>query len=359
MIRYACRRCGARAPIVLDRFRCDCGAALDLDFESRPLDRGSLSRRPPSLLRYREALPLPDRMPPETMGGGVAPVVADVLGSTPVRLALEFVSPTGSFKDRGASLLVPAASALGASLLVDDTSGNAGIALAAHAGRAGLPVRIVVPEDAPPAKPRIAARLGAQVVAGAGGRAGAAAAALGEISEGVFYASHAWSPFFLHGAKTFAYSLAEALLFEAPGAVIVPVGNGGLLLGAALGFGELLRHRLIDRFPALVAVQAERCAPIARAFADGSGAVGAPCEEGPTSADGVRVSAPPRGAEVLDAVRRSGGVVASVSEEEIGEALDALWRRGTPSSRPGRSPRPSSSGREPRSVAGSATSSSR
>ncbi len=327
VIRYACPACGARPPIALDRFRCDCGAPLGLDFESRPLDSDALAHRPHTLWRYREAIPLADRISPVTLGEGAAPVVEDDLGGTTVRLALECVSPTGSFKDRGASLLVSVAASLGASLLVDDTSGNAGIALAAYGARAGLPVRIVVPDDAPEAKPRIAARLGARVVAVAGGRRAAAEAVLGEIHGGAFYASHAWNPFFLHGTKTFAYSLAEALRFRAPGAVLLPVGNGGLLLGAALGFGELLRHGRIDRMPALVAVQAERCAPIARAFSSGLAAP-EPREEGPTAADGVRVPAPPRGAEVLDAVRRSGGSAASVGEDEIAKAQDLLWRRG-------------------------------
>jgi len=327
MIDYLCTSCSARHPLTLERFRCDCGAPLDLDFESSPLDREALGRRPATLWRYREAIPLVDRLAPSTLGEGVTPVIDDVLGSTPVHLSLEYVSPTGSYKDRGASVLVAVATALGARDLVDDSSGNAGIALAAHAARAGLRVRVLIPADAPPAKPRLAAELGAEVIRVSGGRSGAASAALREAASGAFYASHAWNPFFLHGAKTLAYSLAESLGWAAPGAVIVPVGNGGLILGLDLGFRELRRQGLIERRPALVGAQAASCAPLALAF-EANAASPAPVAEGLTEADGVRVGAPARGEGILAAVRQSGGFIAAFSEDEIAAARRDLWRRG-------------------------------
>jgi threonine synthase len=327
MIDYICPTCRARHAVTLDRFRCDCGAPLSLDFEAAAIDREALSRRPLSIWRYREALPLAEDLAPASLGAGVAPLVDDTLGGIPVHLALEYVSPTGSFKDRGASLLVAVAAALGAPLLVDDTSGNAGIALAAHAARAGLKARVLVPDDASPAKPRIAAELGAEVVRVPGGRTAAAAAALEEAESGAFYASHALSPFFLHGTKTAAYSIAEALRWTAPGAVIVPVGNGGLALGLDLGFREMRRHGLIDRRPAIVGVQAAACAPLRHAFEAGATSP-SPLVEAGTVADGVRVSSPPRGADILAAVRESGGSVEAVTEGEIEEARRRLWRRG-------------------------------
>jgi threonine synthase len=165
------------------------------------------------------------------------------------------------------------------------------------------------------------------VVRVAGGRSGASAAALREAAQGAFYASHAWSPFFVHGSKTLAYSLAESLRWSVPGAVIVPVGNGGLVLGLDLGFRELRRQGLIERRPAIVGVQAAACAPLARAFERGD-ASPAPVAESLTAADGVRVGAPPRGAGVLAAVRASGGRIASLEEAEIEAARRELWSRG-------------------------------
>ncbi len=327
MTGYLCAACEARWPVDAARWRCDCGSPLGLDFEAGPLDLDALPRRPPSLWRYHEAIPGADALAPIGLGAGDAPVVDDVLDGTPVHLALEYISPTGSYKDRGAALTVAVAAALRVAEVVDDTSGNAGIALAAHAARAGIAARIFVPTDAPPAKPRIAAALGAEVVPVEGGRVAAAAAVLGAVAEGAFYASHAWSPFFVHGVKTLAYSMAEALRWTAPGAVLVPAGNGSLVLGLDAGFRELRRQGRIARRPALVAVQAARCAPLAIAWASGSRSP-AIVTETPTIADGIRVVTPPRGAEVLASVRDSGGTVASVEEAEIEAALTLLWRRG-------------------------------
>jgi len=327
MIEYLCPTCAARHALTLERFRCDCGAPLDLGFEAERIDRDALGRRPATMWRYREAIPLVDRLAPTTLGEGVTPLLDDSVAGVPARFCLEYVSPTGSYKDRGAALLVAVAGALGATEVVDDSSGNAAIALAAHAGRAGLKVRVFVPADAPPIKPRLAGELGAEVVRVAGGRSGASEAALRDATAGAFYASHAWSPFFLHGAKTLAYSIAEACRWDAPGAIIVPLGNGGLLLGLDLGFRELRHHGLVDRRPALIGVQAESCAPLATAFARGLTSP-VPVEERPTSADGVRVGAPPRGAAVLEATRRSGGSIVAVSEAEIDTARRDLWRRG-------------------------------
>ncbi len=328
MIPYVCTDCASRHEAGLERWRCDCGAPLDLLFEAPPLDLRAIARRPRTLDRYREVLPLPDGVEPVNLGAGVTPVVEDVLGGGPVHLALEYVSPTGSFKDRGAAVLVAAAAASGAREVLDDTSGNAGIALAAHAARLGLRARIFAPEDAAPGKLRIASSLGAEVVRVPGGRAAAATAASVAAAGGsAFYASHAWNPHFLHGTKTFAYSLAEALGWSAPGAVVLPAGNGSLALGAHLGFRELARHGTIGRPPALCLVQAARCAPLCRAFEQGQLAP-SPVGETTTMADGVRVASPVRGAQLLAAVRGSGGVVAAVEEEDIEVAMRLLWRKG-------------------------------
>jgi threonine synthase len=326
MIAYGCRACGARHAVTAGRFRCDCGGTLDLSFEAEPVAREALPRRPQSIWRYHEALPLAEVLPRATLGEGVTPIVDGAVGGVPVHFVLEYASPSGSYKDRGAALLVSLASWLGVDTVVDDTSGNAGIALAAHAGHAGLASRLFVPADAPEAKPRLAAAFGAEVIRVPGPRAAAAAAALREAETGAFYASHAWNPFFVHGVKTLAYSLAEALGWSPPGAVVVPCGNGGLVLGLDLGFREMRRHGLIERRPAIVAVQADACAPIARAAAEG-GTCAALVDERPTAADGIRVAAPPRGSEVL-AVLGHGGEAGTVSEDEIATARRALWHDG-------------------------------
>ena len=327
MIAYGCRGCGARHAVSAGRFRCECGKPLDLIFDADPVSRDALSRRPQSIWRYHEAIPLAEVLPRGTLGEGVTPVVGGSIGSVPVHFVLEYASPSGSYKDRGAALLVSLASWLGVETVVDDTSGNAGIALAAHAGHARLAVRLLVPADAPEEKPRLAAAFGAEVVRVPGPRAAAAAAAVREAEEGAFYASHAWNPFFIHGVKTLAYSLAEAFRWSPPGVVVVPCGNGGLVLGLDLGVREMRRHRLIAHKPAIVAVQAAACAPIANAHA-ASAPMPAPVEERPTAADGIRVASPPRGEEILAALAQQGGAAGTVAEDEIATARDRLWRDG-------------------------------
>jgi threonine synthase len=173
----------------------------------------------------------------------------------------------------------------------------------------------------------LARRLGAEVITVDGGRAAASAAALREASEGAFYASHAWSPFFLQGTKTLAYAMTESMGWTAPETVVVPCGNGGLVLGLDMGFRELRRHGLIEHRPAIVAVQAARCAPIRAAYAHNLTEPN-PVAEGPTIADGIRVGAPPRGVSILRAVRESGGFVDTVDDEEIEKAQSCLWNRG-------------------------------
>jgi len=328
MIGYACPACARRFPVELDRWRCDCGAPLDLAFEPKGVSPAELARRPRSLARYREVLPLPEGVEPVDLGAGLVPVVEEAIGDIPVRLVLEYVSPTGSFKDRGAALVAALAAFLGAGEIVEDSSGNAGIALAAHSARAGLRARIYAPEDAAPAKLRLASEFGAEIVLVKGGREAAArAAASHATTRRAFYASHAWSPFFLHGTKSFAYGLAETVGWSLPGAVILPAGYGTLALGAHLGFAELVRLGLARRHPALVLVQPLRCAPLWRAFERGE-AIAAPVPEAPTAADGARVPRPIRSAQLLSAVRETGGLVAAIEEEEIASALRALWRKG-------------------------------
>ena len=327
MIRYVCPACARRFGVTPDRFRCECGSPLDLDFSAEKIDVDALGRRPASLWRWHEALPLVGPLPTTSLGAGLCPVVEDRIHDIPVHLVLDFASPTGSYKDRGASLITAIAVALGVEEVFDDSSGNAAIALAAHAARRGLRARVLVPSDAPRSKPALARRLGADVVRVEGGRAAASAAALREARTGSFYASHAWNPFFLHGTKTLAYAMAESLRWTVPSAVLVPCGNGGLVLGLDLGFREMRRHGLIDRRPALIAVQAEACAPLHRAFVGGLEEP-VPLAEGSTVADGIRVGSPPRGGAVLRTVRESGGSVESVSEEEIEAAHASLWTKG-------------------------------
>ena len=162
-------------------------------------------------------------------------------GGAPVLFKLEFTMPTGSFKDRGMTVMVSYLKSRGIDRVLEDSSGNAGASLSAYAAAGGLSCRILVPETA--SYPKIAqiAACGADVVTIKGSRQDVAEAALRQSAE-IFYASHNWQPFFVEGVKTLAYELWEQLGFRAPDNVVVPLGYGSNVLGCERGFDELLRR---------------------------------------------------------------------------------------------------------------------
>jgi len=244
----------------------------------------------------------------------------------PVVYKLDFMMPTGSFKDRGMTVMVSYLRSRGLERVLEDSSGNAGASLSAYAAAAGMACRILVPETA--SYPKIAqiAACGAEVMTIKGSRQDVAEAALAQSAE-IFYASHNWQPFFLEGTKTLAYELWEQLGFTAPDNVVVPVGYGSNVLGADRGFAELLRNGEVGARPRLFGVQAARCAPYEAAFGAGAEEL-VPTPIASTIAEGIATARPTRVAEVLRAVRQTGGAIVAVEEAEIVEALRALARRG-------------------------------
>ncbi len=309
-------------------WRGDGGELLDLAPRAvafPPLD--VLRARPATLWRYAEALPV--RGDELSLGEGFTPLLPLDAANRPGVLAkVEYASPTLSFKDRGAAVLVAAAHALGARHLVADSSGNAGTAIAAYAARARIACEVFVPAATSPKKLKQIAAHGATVRAIPGSREDTAAAAMTAADRpGVFYASHVYNPLFFQGTKTYAYELWEQLGGRAPDTLVLPVGNGTLVLGAFFGFRELLGLGLIARLPRFVCVQAEHCAPLARAWADGR-ETPEPVENTGTEAEGIAIAAPARGRQILAAVRATGGTIVTVPEDSIAPARASLAARG-------------------------------
>ena len=205
-----------------------------------------------------------------------------------VRLKLEGISPTGSFKDRGAATLIGFLAGAGVERAVADSSGNAGAAIAAHCARAGIALDLYVPASAAPGKLVQARAHGANVVPVDGPRQAAADAAAAAVEQGAVYATHAWSPYFLAGTAGFATELLEQL-GSAPDALVLPVGSGTLLLG----IWPLLAA--LPRPPRVYAVQSAACAPLPTATGD----VPAEVVPQPSLAEGVLVARPPRGAQAI------------------------------------------------------------
>ena len=317
MDRYICPRCNKSYPIAENHWECECGSVLELE-PTPPLDPAAIRTKDQSLWRYASTLPIRGPENIVSMGEGWTPLVPFKPGSPELLLKLEFTNPSGSYKDRGATVLVSKLKEVGVREVVEDSSGNAGAALAAYSARAGILCHIYVPASHSTAKMRQIQAYGADLVAVEGSRRDTSLAAIAAARQS-YYASHAHSPLYVEGCKTMAYELWEQLGGRVPGLVATPLGQGSILLGLYKGFKELLESGLSDRMPRLVGVQAEACAPLAIAFRNGD-SLPAPVEVGHTLAEGIKISEPVRGRELLAAMRASNGDCVAVSESEIARA---------------------------------------
>lgn len=320
-----CYQCNQKYPIFDRRWRCDCGGVLDIEF-SPSLDISKVAQRPPNLWRYRETIPLPEEAQPVSFSEGFTPLLPVVFSGKNLFIKQDHLFPSGSYKDRGATVLISLAKWLGIERVVEDSSGNAGCAIAAYCANAHIGCEIYVPSDTSPGKLAQIRRYGARLQLTPGSREDTAAAVM-QAAEKEYYASHSWNPFFFHGTKTWAYEVCEQLGWTAPDTVILPAGNGTLLLGAAIGFRELASMGITHQIPRIIAVQAENCAPLATAFELRS-MVLPTIEKRGTIAEGIAIAEPVRGKQILEEVGRSGGYFIKVKESEILASLDAMCRLG-------------------------------
>ena len=306
------------------RWCSDTGGYLNLG-PSTGLKRSDILSTRHSVWRYATAIAVDDRHA-VTMGEGWTPLIGGEWNGAQVMFKLEFMMPTGSFKDRGMTVMVSYLKSRGIDTVLEDSSGNAGASLSSYAAAAGMRCRILVPESA--SYPKIAqiAAGGADVLTISGTRQDVADAAM-RMSHEIFYASHNWQPFFVEGTKTLAYELWEQLGFKTPDNVIVPLGYGSNVLGCERGFAELMRNGEIPKMPRIFGVQAANCAPYFNAWKAGVEHL-VPTEVTLTIAEGIASSKPTRVVEVLRAARNSGGSIVAVSEDEIVAALGALARKG-------------------------------
>jgi threonine synthase len=301
-----------------------CGGPLNV--EGAPLLRRSdiVSDRA-SLWRYQKAL-IHQGPVTVSLGEGWTPLIRGSWRGVNVHWKSEFVSISGSFKDRGVSVMINHLLANGVAKVAEDSSGNGGAAVATYAAAAGLPCRIYVPAQTSPSKVTQIAATGAEVIRIAGSRQAVADAAMADKS-GYFYASHNWDPAFLDGIKTAGYEIWEQLGFDVPDAIVAPTGGGSNLLGCFRAFSGLREAGEVDRLPRLYGAQSESCQPMALGFQAGTETY-VETESRPSIAEGIAVSHPIRSREVMAAARESGGGIYAVSEEAIGIAHAKLARSG-------------------------------
>ncbi|QRP50886.1 pyridoxal-phosphate dependent enzyme [Amycolatopsis sp. FDAARGOS 1241] len=323
LVDYVDERSGRRYPIDPLRWRGDDGAPLTV--EALPgITREQVDTGDRSLWRYRAALP--GDLAPVSLGEGCTPLVERPWRGHATRFKLEWFSPTGSFKDRGSSVMISALARAGVRDVLEDSSGNGGSSVSAYAAAAGMTATILAPESTSPAKILQSRAYGAKVDLVPGTRGDTAAEALRRSGE-TTYASHNWHPFFLQGTKTLAYELWEDFGFSAPDAVVTVAGAGSIVLGLDLGFGELQRRGAIAKRPRLLVAQPANCGPIDAAFRAGAGDA-VTTEFAPTIAEGTAIREPVRLPEVLAAIRRSGGTTVAIAEDEIARATRELARIG-------------------------------
>lgn len=322
-VKYIDPRTGKRYGLEEKRWRSDDGGPLLV--EALPgIGKDDIDSKDQSLWRYRASLPVD--IAPVSLGEGCTPLLEKPWGKEQLLFKLDFVSPTGSFKDKGATVMVSFLKQLGIDAILEDSSGNGGAAIAAYGAAAGMKVRILAPESTQPAKVAQMKIFGADARLIPGTRQDTENAALQQASE-VFYASHNWHPFFLQGTKMTAYEIWEDLGYRAPDNVILPVGAGSNVMGCDLGFCELLAAGQIKKLPRIFGVQPAACAPIKACFDAGSNEL-VPTEFSTTIAEGASIRKPVRLKEVLSAVHRSSGAMVSVGESEILSALHRLASMG-------------------------------
>ena len=333
-----CTNCRRPYPDSGTPYKCPkCGGVFD--WMSWPeFDPAQVDNSQPGLWRYRHAFGgLDPSLAPVSLGEGRTPLLfADTLGRR-IAFKCEFLNPTGSFKDRGMSVLLTFLKSRGVTAALEDSSGNAGASFAAYAARAGIDGSVYVPASASGPKLEQIRAYGAQMFPIEGSRSDVTRAVEKAVSppSGLAkllpqnlpaYASHAAMPHVLVGYATAAYEIYEQL-GGAPGAVLCPVGQGGLFLGLYRGFLALHRAGLIDCIPRMVGLQARACAPMWVLSTAGSAALGF-VTEGPTVAEGICIRLPLRAGALLQVTEAGHGEFVVIDESDILPGRDQLAKRG-------------------------------
>lgn len=319
-----CSACGKKYDASVEQHLCTCGKPLlvryDLRQATKTLTLENLKSRPRTLWRYAEVLP---NDPPVSLGEGMTALVhAERLGRSMGLESLyikdEGLNPTGSFKARGMTAAVSRAKQLGARALAAPTAGNAGGALAAYAAAAGLPSVIVMPVDTPSANVMECQAFGAKVVK-LNGLISDCGKYVAEHKdrEGWYDVSTLKEPYRVEGKKTMGYELWEQFGGKLPDVILYPTGGGVGLIGMCKAFDEMQEMGWIgSERPRMVAVQAEGCAPIVRAWEAHQNSAQF-FQNAATIASGLRVPGPLGDLLILSMLRQTKGTAISVTDEEL------------------------------------------
>ena len=311
---------------------CDCGQPYLVRYPAAPHPdvKSQLCDRPWTMWRYREWLPLADGESPVTLGEGGTPLlaverVAARHGFGDLWVKEESCNPTGSFKARGLAAAVTRAAHAGVRRLVVPTAGNAGVALAAYAARAGVAARVYAPASTPPVILTQIRSFGAELVLVEGhiGDCGKAARAYA-ADTGAMDVSTLREPYRIEGKKSLGLEVVEQLGWTLPDVIVYPTGGGTGLIGMWKAFQELRASGwVLGAPPRMYSVQSSGCAPVVKAFDEGADRC-TPWPDPVTVAAGLRVPAPLGDRLMLRALRESGGGAVAVSDTQLTAAAREL-----------------------------------
>jgi threonine synthase len=328
-----CIKCGARFAKEDIVYTCrKCGGLLDIKYDYSEIDvERVVEAKGQGVWKYRVLLPFDEETKPITINEGNTPLyrcdrLAKSIGITDLWVKHEGLNPSGSFKDRGMTVGVTKAMELGVKGVACASTGNTSASLAIFAAKAGIPCYVLLPKGKV-ALGKVAQAMmhGAKIFSIRGNFDDALRIVRVICEEEKLYLLNSVNPYRLEGQKTIAFEVVEKLEWEVPDRVILPVGNAGNISAIFKGFSELKTLGITDTIPKMTGIQAEGAKPVVNAFKEGKAEI-IPEDNPETIASAIRIGNPVNAAKALFAIRDSGGVAESVSDEEITEAQLELAR---------------------------------
>ena len=327
----SCRECGQTVGLGAQHACAECFGPLEVGYDLPTLTRESIESGPPNIWRYASLLPVPADVAsrPNTEPGWTRLVRADrlarALGMRTVWVKDERANPTHSFKDRVVAVALAASVEMGFKVLACPSTGNLANAVAAAAARAGIRSVVLIPANLEPQKILGTSVYGGTMatVDGTYDDVNRLASELADDREDWAFVNVNVRPYYAEGSKTIGYEIAEQLGWRLPSQVVIPVASGAQLVKVDKAFRELSALGLVDDTAYRVfGAQASGCAPVANAFRAGHDVVQPVRPD--TIAKSLAIGNPADGPYVLDVVRRTGGAVADVSDEEIVDSIRLL-----------------------------------
>ncbi|HXA34655.1 MAG TPA: threonine synthase [Acidimicrobiales bacterium] len=331
-----CRECGRAYPAEALHV-CDyCFGPLEVTYDyeriAATVTRERIAAGPRTIWRYADLLPVVDPHPVD-LGAGFTPLVradrlAAELGLGELWIKDDTANPTGSFKDRVVSVALTKARQLGFKVAACASTGNLANSVAAHAARAGMESVVLIPSNLEKAKVTMTAVYGGRVIAveGSYDDVNRLCAELTSEHPSWAFVNVNVRTYYAEGSKTLAFEVAEQLGWQTPDHVVVPIASGSQLTKVAKGFEELATVGLVEggHTVRISGAQAAGCSPVATAFADGSDVI-RPVKPS-TIAKSLAIGNPADGWYALEAIRKSGGSCASVTDDEVLEGMKLLAR---------------------------------